>query len=274
MNRRTTRRRGRQVQSGALLRWAAVAAGAAVIVIGIAAAAFLKNTSRRTDPETLCDINGPSAVTVILVDATDQISDLQRTAVLNRLERISRQMTANERLEIFELSSGQVHLKSTFSKCRPTTAEETDSLTGNKRLAAQRFDKEFKPAVAKTLEELMSKPVGGQSPIMEGVQAASVSALQATDLPDDAPRRLVVVSDMLQNGPAGSHYGGVPDFSAYSKTPQYAKARSDLAGVEVILLYLRRDNAAQVQNLNHVDFWSRWFTSQGAEDFRAVPIEG
>jgi hypothetical protein len=246
-----------------------------VAVIGVAIVATISvRHAAHVDSTTFCDTKGPSAVTVVLVDATDTITPVQRMAIANRLTRLSADMRANERLAIFEIVPGRNDLVPSFSRCRPATAAETSQLTGNRRLAAERFDKAFKPAVDHTVESLLQRAPAEASPIMEGVQAASVAALQTSDLAPDAPRRLIVISDMLQNSPVASHYQGVPDFSKFRSSPAFAKVRSDLSGVDVVLLYLRRDNAENVQGLNHVDFWSRWFSDQGAEDFRAIPIEG
>lgn len=271
MTRRRTRRR---TENGSgLLGWSLAGAIGILTFTGLGYAAFATSKAARFG-EDLCNVNGPSAVTVVLVDATDSISPLQQTAISNRLDRISRELVANERLAVFEISPDRAQLEPILSICRPVTAAETSEVTGNKKIAAQKFDQNFKPKVAAALNRLLARKAADQSPIMEGVQAASVAAFQATDLPDDAPKRLIVVSDMLQHGPAGSHYRGLPDFESYRTSPSFARATSDLSGVDVVLLYLRRDNANGVQGMNHIEFWTRWFAAQGAEDFKAIPIEG
>lgn len=243
------------------------------LVAALAFATIATSRGARYDKATLCDTRGPSAVTVVLIDATDRMSAVQRTAVLNRLTRLNEKLIANERLAIFEISPNGDLLKPKFSMCRPTAASETSELTGNRKLATERFEKLFNPAVGNALSSLLSATPAEKSPIMEAVQAASVSAFQAVDVPPKAAKRLIVVSDMLEYGEAGSHYNGVPDFDTYRASPQFARATSDLSGVEVIVLYIRRDTASGIQGLGHVDFWARWFAAQGA-DFRAIPVEG
>lgn len=272
MSRRPRPRRSTQKRSW--LPW--VGAGLIVLLVlgGLGAAAVATSRATRIDASTLCATTGPSAVTVVLIDATDSISSVQRTAIINRLNKIDRQLKANERLAVFEISPGANPLTPAFSMCRPAAAAETSALTGNKKLASQKYDGTFKPAVAATLSSLLNKAPAAGSPIMEAIQAASVSTFQASDLPDEAPRRLVVVSDMLEHGPAGSQYGSLPDFDDYKASPQFARATSDLTDVDVIVLYLRRDDGASVQGINHIDFWARWFAAQGASDFKAIPVEG
>ena len=80
-------------------------------------------------------------------------------------------------------------------------------------------------------------------------------------------RRLIVVSDMLQNTPEYSHYQNGADFSAWRNSahgrefPQFS-----LLGVEVEILYLKRtdDFARAAQNRGHVRFWEDYFVELGA----------
>lgn len=268
------RRSARRTQTSSVWPWVAVGAIALCVIGGTISAAIMTSKAARYDKVTLCNVRGPSAVTVVLIDATDNMSAVQRTAVLNRLARISDQLVANERLSIFQITPSGNLLSPKFSMCRPISAAETSALTGNKRLAAEQFEKKFKPAANDALNGLLTATAAEKSPIMEGIQAAAVSAFQAADVPSTAPKRLVVVSDMLEHASAGSHYQGIPDFDAYRETSQFQRATSDLTGVNVIILYIRRDAGSSVQGLKHVDFWSRWFSVQGADEIRSIPVEG
>ncbi|WP_332660848.1 hypothetical protein [Brevundimonas sp.] len=260
-------------KSGAAI-WIGIAVAVALVVAGFIAAAIATSRAQSFDKTTLCNLEGPSAVTAILIDTTDGVNAVQRRAVLNRLTRINRDLIANERVEIFEISPTSDPLTPIFSMCRPASVKETSSLTGNKRVAQAKFDKQFKPQLEQALVRLLDRQPAEQSPIMEAVQSAAVASFQATDLPDAAPKRLVLVSDMLQHSSLGSHYSGLPDFSDYKSSPAFERSASNLSDVEVTVLYLRRPDAAAIQGLNHADFWSRWFMALDANDVTSVPIEG
>ena len=162
--------------------------------------------------------------------------------------------------------------------CRPLEPGEVSELTGNRAIAQQRFDGVFTPRVASVLAAATAGAPSGRSPIMAAIQAIAVSAFQAADAASKGgqplPKRLIIVSDMLENSEAGNHYKGVPDFASYKSTPAYARVRSHLDGVSVIILYLRRDNAAGVQGLSHIAFWNAWFADQAASVDDVVAIEG
>jgi hypothetical protein len=81
---------------------------------------------------------------------------------------------------------------------------------------------------------------------------------------DSVPKRLIIISDFMQNVPGGlSMYNGVPDFGKFKLTPYYARVRADLHGVSVTGLYLER-GGLRVQDGAHVSFWERYFQDQGA----------
>jgi hypothetical protein len=113
---------------------------------------------------------------------------------------------------------------------------------------------------------------------MAAIQAIAVSAFQAADAASASgtplPKRLVIVSDMLENSEAGNHYRGAPDFLAFKLTPAYARVRSHLDDVAVTIFYLRRDDAAGVQGVSHIRFWNQWFADQGASVDDVAAIEG
>lgn len=254
--------------------WLTIAGLGLTVVGGLGAAAYHTARAARYDETTLCNVDGPAAVTAILIDATDGLNSVQRRAVLNRLNRINRTLVANERVDVFEISAGADALVPTFSMCRPVSASETSSLTGNKRVAQARFDATFKPKLEASLVKLLDRQPSDSSPIMEAIQAAVVASFQAPDVPEAAPKRLIVVSDMLQHSASVSQYGAVPDFFEFRETPAFELMSTDLDGANVTVLYLKRPSAAQVQGRRHADFWMEWFESLGADDANSIPIEG
>jgi hypothetical protein len=102
------------------------------------------------------------------------------------------------------------------------------------------------------------------SPIFEAIQATALRTFGKPDY-DGLTKRLVIVSDLLQNVPGElSMYDGVPSFAAFEKISYYSRVRSDLNGVSVLLYYLARPTVKQ-QDSNHLAFWRDYFQAQGAE---------
>ena len=210
------------------------------------------------------------------IDTTDPLNPIQRAAVQVRLDHIVSGLRRDEEIVVYVLNPRGDPLQPAFLMCRPAKAAEVSELTGNRALAQARFDESFIPRIRAALRSSTAAGEATRSPIMAAIQAIAVSAFEPADekAPGEAvPKRLIIVSDMLENSEAGDHYRGVPDFAAYKATPAYGRMRSRLDGVGVQILYLRRDDAAGVQGVAHVDFWNRWFADQGATVDDVVAIE-
>lgn len=251
---------------------------AALVFIGLVAGAMILQRGQvRIDPVTLCPTSGPAALTAILIDVTDPLSPVQRSAVLVRLNKIVSSLRLNEEITVYSIDPSANPLKSALVVCRPSRPAEVSELTGNKTLAENRFIRIFEPKVKALLDVAMDRPGSERSPIMEAIQAVAVAYFQAADASSSTgplPKRLVIVSDMLENAAGGSHYRGVPDFMSYKASVAYARVRSHLNGVKVTILYLRRDTRLPVQGRSHVQFWDDWFADQGASVEDVYAIEG
>lgn len=243
----------------------------------IGGAVMLQRATVGIDPVTLCPRSGPTALTAILLDVTDPLSPVQRAAVLVRLNKIVANLRLDEEIAVYSIDPSTDPLKSALVVCRPMKPGEVNELTGNKALAQRRFVQIFEPKVNALLAAAMDRPQSEHSPIMEAIQAVAVTYFQAADAASRTgplPKRLIIVSDMLENAAGGSHYRGVPDFAAYRASAAYARVRSHLGGIKVIILYLRRDTRLPIQGRSHIQFWDDWFADQGATVEDVYAIEG
>ncbi len=242
-----------------------------LLLLGSAVALFwsmnVRSHQAQLDANSLCDAKGPSAVTVILIDATDPIGPIQRQKINDGIARVVARLQANERVEIFEIRPDKDLLRPDFSKCRPASEAETSEWTGNKRQAKERFDREFGSVLQQVLDRSLTQNSSETSPIMEAIQAAAEKAFGAPDLRADVPhftKQLIIVSDMMQNSQAGgSHYENVPSFTEFETSPVFREFSSDLRDVHVQVFYLWKKDAIRIQGLRHGEFWREWLMSQG-----------
>lgn len=255
---------------------------AAIFAVGVVfagifgAAVWQQGHSVRLDPKTFCPLGGPSAVTVILVDATDPLTPIQRDAVLTRLERTVSTLREHEKVEVLSIDPSVDPLKPGFEICRPPKPEETSDWNGNKDLARQQFEGVFRPKLEQVLGRAVVQPESARSPIMEAVQAVTVSVFQKADTEagKTLPKRLVIVSDLMENGEGGSHYRGVPRFEDFRNTEAYRRLRAHMDGIEVDILYLGRADARAVQGVSHTEFWQDYFHDQNASVGDIYWVEG
>jgi hypothetical protein len=142
----------------------------------------------------------------------------------------------------------------------------------NPELARARWN-QFSRELGRQLGQMMARPETPISPIFEAIQA---TALRTFNRPDysGASRRLIIVSDLLQNMPNKlNQYEGTPPFSDFKRTPYFSQVRADLTDVTVTLLYLVRPHTAQKWP-DHYQFWEQYFQSQGATVDRLEPVYG
>jgi hypothetical protein len=105
---------------------------------------------------------------------------------------------------------------------------------------------------------------------MEEIQQVSVEAFFET--PPKTPKRLTVVSDMLQNSAILNQYRHPETFEEFEHTPAFVKVRPELNDVGVTILYVRRSSQFNRQGKRHVEFWQSFFAASGArmEEVKSV----
>lgn len=106
-----------------------------------------------------------------------------------------------------------------------------------------------------------------RAPIMESLQAlVAETPLLVEDRPrsgEHRPRRVIIVSDMLQNSAAVSFYRG-QEWADFQASRDFARLGRNLHDVTVELLRLPRDEPA-IRDPGAIDhFWVRYFDYQGA----------
>src|SRR5690606_14736364 len=113
------------------------------------------------------------------------------------------------------------------------------------------------------LDELLAAPDSASSPIYEAIQAVAVRSFGRPEY-DGVAKRLIVVSDLLQNVPGkDSHYREVREFDEFGSSAYFSQVRADLDDVRVHLYYMNRSDQS-AQGAEHIRFWDDYFSAQGA----------
>ena len=108
---------------------------------------------------------------------------------------------------------------------------------------------------------------------MEMIQAISLAAFQSEKT--STRKKLFIFSDMLQNYEGVHHYKSDLNFQKFSDSPEYLKVRTDLTGVTIRVLYIRRFGGEKFQKgTAHAKFWQEYFNSMGAEGYSIKFGEG
>ena len=199
--RRSTARRRRRIEWN----WPAAAGIAlcAVAVILTVALWVLRPPVEPRDPETLCPLAGsgtvttnpanretnqpwrdvrPARVTAILVDTTDRVGPISRTDILERLDDLVNSTRTDEMMIAYETSvisedTGSP-LPPLLTVCNPGDPDEASVWTQNPVLVRRQFEEGYRQPLERVFSDLVSlREPAAQSPLMENVQAISVTVL-------------------------------------------------------------------------------------------------
>lgn len=272
--RRLPRRRSASESGG---RWTAVLIVAVACGL-VAGGAWLYMAAARANPKidqvTLCPAGGPAGVAAVLVDTTDALSPVQRVDVLNKLRGLREELPRGWLVAIYPVKpTPEQPPRPSLSLCNPGRGEGLSQLTSNPALVEKRWREAFDTPLQDLLGSLIVDGQEKSSPIMETIQSVAVAEFGDPDK-KALPKRLVLVSDMLQYSPRFSQYSGTKTFGEFAKTDAYRSLRSDLRDVDVEILYIGRPNQERRQNADHIEFWTNFFADEGASVSRIVRIFG
>jgi hypothetical protein len=255
-----------------------VLGGALVIVaLGLlAAGAYVYATVARPptlDQATLCPVDGPRAVAVVLLDSTDAIPEPAKKEIRTALADLAETLPPYELLEIRLLDAKNPDGRIAFSKCNPGDGSALSEYTANPRLARQRWLDGFRAPLDAALDESFAPLPGKTSPIMETIQRIAVERFTGRNL-ESVPKTLVLVSDMLEHGPDYSQYSGDLSFERFKSSRAYRNVRTDLHGADVVIYYIQRKTAKPINSADHIRFWSDWLRDNNGRLKEANKLQG
>jgi hypothetical protein len=242
--------------------WLLTASAIAVFAVGTFVVRGLL-TQVALDTETLCPKKSlPAAQIAVLLDVTDTLNEVQRESVLRSFENLQESLGTQAQLSLYALRApAKSHLQPEVRLCNPGSGEGASWLWENPEKIQRRWERGFRQPLRKLLEETLNSPEARISPIMEQIQAASVTAFDS----EVEDRRLIIISDLLQNSEILSMYRGNIDFDEFHLSPAYERVRADLTGVSIQILYLQRSDSPFIKrNRSHITFWERYFEAMGA----------
>lgn len=213
------------------------------------------------DARTLCPVDGPKGIAVVLVDTSDDLPDTTRREVLGQLDDMITTLPPLYKLDIRVLDIAGVRSRSLFSKCNPGDGAGLSEWTDNPRIARLRWIEDFRKPAAQAVTSSVSSAQSSTSPIMAAIQDIAIEEFSGA-ASEGARKTLYVISDMIEYTRDYSQYPRAGDltFQRYKQSPAYLKFRTDLHGATVILRYVTRQNGSQplLDGTKHMEFWKAW----------------
>jgi hypothetical protein len=247
---------------------------AVLLLAGLVGAyAFVASNRVDLNSETGCPTSGPAAITAILFDRTDPINEKQRIYLKNKLDGFLERTQKFEEIDTYSLEDqGNDVVRLLLGICDPGRGTDVSILTGNPKLLWERWEKQFDAPLREMLEGRLQGGGAKSSAIFEAIQSVSLQSFQKAKLAADAPRRLILISDLIQFTRTLNFYKGDLNYQTFQRTNEARRLHTNLNGVNVEILFIPRSD--RIDGL--VKFWTYWLVDQGArtDSFKISWVEG
>lgn len=243
-----------------------------LLLVGGAAVWTMPWKRAQYDEVTFCPKDGQYARTAILIDATDALGDVHiKSAIEQATQLVRSRLSLHEWTGVFVLNDDNLTLPSPqVALCNPGGESSCNPVFTNCKDAGRAFKKKFEAPMTSAIQGLAGLPPDEKSPILEMIRAVALDP----GFDSSQPRRLIIISDMLQHAPgAYSHYNGDFDFAKW-REGEYARdfLQLSLAGTKVEIWYVKRANLGHLQTHGHVEFWNQFFNAAGARVEKLVRL--
>lgn len=238
----------------------------AVVVASLLIGAFV--LLRQTEDEmaidrtTLCPNRGPTAMMAILFDLTDPLSSAQANQLRSHLERLIDTAAVGTQFTLGVVSSNPTEWGASAPLCKPRTGSDVSSATQNVRLVQNRYEEAFVQPLNTRIETMIAATGANSSPIMESLQ--SLVSASPGFVTFTGPRRVILVSDLLQHSDAMSFYRG-QDWNDFVASKDFERLGRTLDAAQVTLFEIPRP-VGKIRDPSVIeDFWMHYFDIQGAD---------
>ena len=217
----------------------------------------LERDKVEVNASTMCPIDGPRAYTTILIDGTDTFSAIQVADLQRYFNQLKGSVQKYEQIAVFaprEMTDESL-LQPVLKLCNPGDAKGVSGITANPDAIQRKYEMDFADKIDTALGRGLDAQGADTSPILEMIQAVVIDSFPINS---SAPKRLIIVSDMLQNSDYYSHYRDAISFEILKNGPNFQHVMTDLSGVNVEILYIGRRGSEHLQTNRHGVFWEAY----------------
>lgn len=272
--RRPKNRRNRHSRQSGAVKGGVLLFISVVIVVFVGWQVWAQLSGQRTLDASLCPVNGADSYTAVVVDLTDPLTVAQKQDLINQLEALRNDVPKYGRISLFQVApAGDQLLRPVLDLCNPGDGSELSEANANPAAARERWEEEFSKPLDAAFRSLAEASGAETSPILQSVQSVALTKLQKPAA-KGKPRKLVLVSDLLQNAHGVDFYKHVPTWEELKRSEPYQTAKADLTGVDMEIWMLTRPGLSHLQNTKLAQLWAQAFTKQGAKVTRAYNVNG
>ncbi len=256
-----------------------IALGVVALLIGLSGIGsifYFKHTSEKPivrDQATLCPVNGPHSIQVILLDATDDLPAAAKKEIASLLGDAVSGAPTNELVEIRLLDPANRGGKTIFSRCNPGDGSGLSEWTSNPTIARRRWVESFQIPVQTALASGLRPSQANVSPILATLQTIALERFTGREA-QSLPKRLLVLSDLIEHGPKYSQYGGKVSYADFKKSDLYKDVRTNLNGAAVTFYQVQRRTRNPIPSAGLIQFWIDWVADNNGQFKEALKLQG
>lgn len=270
--RKTYSRRNKKSDAGAIVGGIALAAVSLSLISGVGYFAYGAYTRPGINKDTMCPTAGPVEIKALLIDTTDPITAKTLTDARNKFKEEVGATKIGGLIEIYGLTQNKGQLTKMFSGCNPGDGSSVDMWTNNPRLQQRRWEEAFGKPLGEVEGQIQQGRGGAQSPIMAAIQQIKLTAFDPYRALN-VPKKLIVMSDMIEHTDVYSQYRSGTDFKVYKASPAYADFRTSLDHIDFKIWYINR-GIDRFMTVAHPNFWAEWVRDNGGGWDTAIMLEG
>lgn len=241
----------------------------------------------KVDPRTLCPEESSQIphLEVLLFERnrrtdseTKQFSPISPNVVLEIRREVESHLDTLPKyslVEIYEVNySSSEQFRPVARFCNPGDGSDLSELTGNPRLAKQRYRERFRDPFNRIVESMSAWSPDNRYGLVDSLGGIARLVLGNPEF-DHASKSLIVVSDFVVpqnfiiNGKIPNSFSDVPTSVPLGSFDEFVGAgglRFDFRGAEVRLIIQRVEYAyiPDIQGAPHISWWERFFDAQNA----------
>jgi hypothetical protein len=217
----------------------------------------------------------PPELIAIVIDRTDPMNPVQAASVKKHLERIKTNTPRYAEIRTFTVGPvAQTTLPINFRACNPGNPEEIDIWTEPIKRAVKNW-KDFNERFKKYLEGVTPSGSESQSPLIESIRSIGATTFSDARFDGTPRKRLIIVSDMLQNSALFSHYRVWLNCKTETIEVEECVEKNPKKGEACTLFGDRRSTSCERSVITKLDFpyWKKRIGSRLNSELKGVEVE-
>ncbi len=205
----------------------------------------------------------PTDLYAVLIDSTESLPNLSASQAIIKVRNLLKNAPVNSQITLYSIQSGnERHVRPLATICKPETGESASELTSNPYMIKKRFNDGFLIPLEGHLNSLVQGKGSETSPIIESLQSTVVESFESTQ--NTGNKKIIVISDMIQNSDLYSFYRNKPNFEEYKElSNKTGIGVINLRGISVELLVVPR-KSSKVKRQDIIRFWREFLIGNNA----------